>query len=343
MTVLSPDEITARLEAARARPEPQAGPSRYRYVKPFSSAAEGLIETAQNSDGRFMFGMTDLDMMMRGVGKGDLCYVTGRPHSGKTQVVLNAVAYNFDRPVLWFTPDEVAELVLMKLVALQHGIDSETLEARVKGYDQEAIRLVRQTAAEDFANLIVVDDSLALGKMNVAYQEAVDLWQEKPAAVVVDFLEIVPGEGSDAEGVVAKSEQIKGWGKEIDCPLIVLRQSKRTGSSRGQAAGMEGMRYGGEDVATFVVEVYRKRDDDSMDAWERQAHENTVTVNLSKNKRPPCKKGEADLFLDPNVGTIRPLVDADFKPRFEPIVSAPVNQPDVGYQVADDYLRPRLI
>jgi hypothetical protein len=34
-------------------------------------------------------------------------------------------------------------------------------------------------------------------------------------------------------------------------------------------------------------------------------------LNLCKNKRPPSRKGEVDLHMDPNTGIIRPMRDED--------------------------------
>lgn len=309
--------IAARIQA---RTEQGAGPDhspapapvrRYRWIKDFREAAEGLIDYAQNPEGRFLLGLHEVDVMTRGFGRGELVYVTGRAHSGKTQVVLNALNANPDKRILYFTPDEVSELVLSKLVSIRHGVDAETLEQRIKDGDQYSIELVRKTATRDFPNLIVIDESLTLAQMHEAVNEAEDYWGERVDAVIIDFLELIPGDSEGEQGVVAKSQALKRWGKEIDAPVICLHQGKRSAGPRGQAQGMDGMRYGGDTEAIFVLEVFRKRDDESMDSWDRDRHANTVTINVAKNKRPPCKKGERDFYMDPSNGLVRPLTGAD--------------------------------
>lgn len=319
-TPLSADAIKERL-AARAgvgdEPTPvvseetPAPRRRYRWIKSFSDAAEGLIEYAQNLEGRFLTGLHDIDVMTRGFGRGELVYVTGRAHSGKTQVVLNAINANPDRRILYFTPDEVSELVLSKLVSIRHGVDAETLEQRIKEGDQYSIELVRKTATRDFPNLIVIDESLTLAQMHEAVTEAEDWWGQRVDCVVIDFLELIPGDAEGDVGVVAKSQALKRWGKVIDAPVICLHQGKRSAGPRGQAQGMDGMRYGGDTEAIFVIEVFRKRDDESLDAWEKDRHQNTVTINVAKNKRPPCKKGERDFYMDPHNGLVRPITGVD--------------------------------
>jgi replicative DNA helicase len=313
---LTASEIQQRIAARTGagpeitQPAPVQRP-RYRYVKPFSDAADGLIEYAQNPEGRFLLGLHDVDVMTRGFGRGELVYVTGRAHSGKTQVVLNGLNANPDKRIIFFTPDEVSELVLSKLVSIRHGVDAETLEQKIKDGDEYAINLVRKTATRDFPNLIVIDESLTLAQMHEAVKEAEDWWGGKTDCVVIDFLELIPGDAEGEQGVVAKSQALKRWGKEINAPVICLHQGKRSAGPRGQAQGMDGMRYGGDTEAIFVLEVFRKRDDESLDSWDRDRHANTVTVNVAKNKRPPCKKGERDFFMDPHNGLVRPLTGAD--------------------------------
>src|SRR5690625_1899490 len=112
--ILTIDEIRAAVADRRQdeREEVAAEAARkYRYVRPFSEAAEGLIEFLQNPDGRFMLGVEPIDLMVRGFGRGELAYITGRAHSGKTQLLLNAVAHeiNAGKRIIMFTPDEVAE------------------------------------------------------------------------------------------------------------------------------------------------------------------------------------------------------------------------------------------
>jgi replicative DNA helicase len=290
-----------------ATPTPSPGRRGFKYIHPFADAAEGLIEYAQNPEGRFMLGLHDIDVMTRGFGRKELAYVTGRAHSGKTQVVLQSIANNPDRRIIFFTPDETSELILSKLVAMTHEIDAETIEARIKAGDPDAIEIVRKTAAHDYRNLIVIDESLSMGQMFEAVREAEAYWDAQVDVVVVDFLELIPSGDDGHDGVVAKSQAMKRFAHDIDAPVICLHQASRSSGTRGQAAGMGAMRYGGETEAIFVLEVFRRKEDRELDEWERLDHADTVTVNVAKNKRPPCKKGEVDLFLDPQTGRVKPI------------------------------------
>lgn len=238
------------------------------------------------------------------------------------QLLLQAVCNNPDKRILWITPDEVSEMVLAKLIAMSKGINAEDIEKRIKAGDADTLRMVRHVAAHDFKNLLVVDDSVSLGKMTKALQEAEDWWGSPADLVVFDFLELLEGDNDDASGLSSKSQRLKRWTKENDVPVICIHQASRTSSARGTSAGMESMRYGGETEAIAVLVVYRKRDNEAMDEWDRNRHAHTLTVHLAKNKRPPSKLGEVDLFIDPNTGAIRPLKDDDLLAMGVPLRTA---------------------
>lgn len=303
--LLSDDEIAAL-----------SGP-RYRYIRPLRATAEDYITYIQNPEGRFLLGLSELDAKIRGFGRGELAMVTGKPHEGKTQLVINAIVSQPDKRVIVFTFDEVAELVLAKCISIRHGINGEQLEQRIKDRDATTLELVRRAAEEDFANLIVIDQSMRLDQMSDAVAEAQDFHGADVDLVVIDYLDLMVGQG-DVVGTVAKANKLKNWTKKQDLPVLCLHQASRGSGPRGQSAGMEAMRHGGDDAATFVLEVYRKRGDKSLDQWDARRHENTVTVNVAKNKRPPSHRGEVDLYLDPNTGLIRSMTDSDWGGAFVP-------------------------
>lgn len=313
MAELLDSQIKERLEDQRervARRRVLNHAARYRYARPLAAAAVDLLDWMGNEEERLMFGLADIDAALRGVGRGELCYVTGRAHSGKTQLVLHMIGENPGRRILYFTPDEVDNLVLTKLIARTHGINAHELEARIKRKDRAASRLVRTTAEIQFGNLMVNDQALTFHQMSEALREAEDQWGETAEGIVVDYLDLLPGE-ADYNGTKGKSVGLKRWAKAERVPVVCIHQPKRGGAARGQRVGMDDMNQGGETEATFVLGVFRKRDDPYAAHHERDAHQNTLSVVIDKNKRPPCHVGEYDYFMDPTSGRIRALVPGD--------------------------------
>lgn len=309
MTLLEPEEIDRRFaefmsgDEPDIEPEPTVVERRWRWIRPFADAADELIDICTSTDGRWFFGIKQLDDLMRGVGKGQLCYMSGRSHSGKTQVLLTSLVNNPGARVLYFTPDETVVELLAKLVSMLRGIDGEQLERRIRQGDQAAIDAVVRTATDDFKNLIVIDETLSFDQMTTALREAEELWSAPADLVCIDYLELL-GDG-EIDNVVGLSKEMKRWTKAAERPVICLRQNSRTSSKRGQAAGMEGMSYAGQNEAIYVLEVFRKGEDESIPESDRDLLRDSITVNLAKNKRPPCKRGMVDLHMDPATGIVR--------------------------------------
>ena len=294
----------------RTKQPPTQTPPR-RYIRSLGQAAQHLVEQIQNAEGRFMFGIRPVDIMVRGLGPGELCMFTGKSHSAKTQVLLNAVANNPESRVLWVTPDEVAELVLLKLFAMVEHVNPEDLEEKIKDGDQQMIDTLMTFANERFPNFQVVDDTVDQYQLEIAISESTDHWGEPPQLVVFDYLELMPTTDGESTGVVSNARAMKALAKEHEIPIVVVHQASRSGGKRGQAAGIDGMRYGGEAESNFVIECFRKVDDESADEYTRNQQRSVVTVNVAKNKNPPSHKGMVDLFLHPNFGYVREIRDGD--------------------------------
>lgn len=311
--ILDLDEIKQRIQeqqVAATEAAIEAAEERYKYIKPFSVAAPEYIEQVSNADARYYTGFKEVDKLARGFAPGELVVFMGREGNGKTQFVLNSLANNPQKHTLIFTPDETPSLVLAKLVAIKHGIAGDRLEEGVKAGDTETLRLVRETASHDFQNLIVVGETYNLREMTYARKEAEDLWQHPVQLVVFDYVELAPGDG-DYTGVQAKFRALKRWGGNLTkAPFVAIHQAKK-GEGRGVAQGLDGMRYGGADAATMVFEVYRKKFDKGLSQVDRMGHDNTVTVDLIKNKRPPSKLASVDFYLEPETGLIRSLQEGD--------------------------------
>lgn len=322
MTLLEHDEITARIKARRSeiereevtveshpttvtRTEPATVTSN-RYVRPLTAVGDDLVGYFQSLEGRFELGLRPVDEMTRGIGRGELCYISGRPHSGKSQVMLNAVAHNPDKVIVLFTPDEVDQLVLLKLIAIRYGIPATEMEDGIRRRDPQYVSVV-QAAANDYRNLVIVDEVMGFGPMREAIDEVRNVHGHVDA-VFIDYLELVPYGGGDSQfaAIQAKTQEAKRWTKTLDIPVIALRQEKRGGSEKGTSGGMDQMQQGGEDTATFVLSVFRKRNSPKYAGDD--SHRDTVTIDVAKNKRPPSITGEVDLYMDPLTGKIRPLV-----------------------------------
>lgn len=300
--LLSDEEIRARIAQIEQRPD-------MRLVKPLSAVADSLVDALQVEDG-IQLGLGTIDVLTRGFRPQDLIVITGFAHSGKTQAVNTMLCENPQKRVLFFSLDDPAEMILAKLVAMKSGMSSERIEARVRAGDAETIRMIGEVAAKDFPNLFVVDEVIGIPAMLQAVAEATALWGEGPHAVIIDYVEMMPGEGHNedqAASVKQKINSLKRWAKASPYPVIALHQGTRTNAKPGEPITLLSMGFSGEQQATIVIGVRRKKDDASLEQYERDMHENTITMHVVKNKRPGgrCTSYDGvDYRMDPLTGVI---------------------------------------
>jgi len=309
-----------------------------RLYRPLADAADEFVRWAQSPHERVYTGIADLDAEMRGIAPGELCLVTGYSHSGKTLVLLEMLKANRDKNVLFYTPDEPRTLVLIKLACVTWGVNALDLERRIASDDPEAVDLLRRTATEVFPNMAVFDQTMPLSEMEKAFSEMADMWGSKPDLVVYDYLELLQGGGED---VPSKSNTIKAWGKRHDVPLLVLHQTSRSSGADGRTITISSGAFGGEQQATHIIGVRRKRFEidyqireleEKMDKssaserqmerlemlrWEARLHQYTLTVNLVKNKRPAGGLlSEMDFEIEFGSGRLMRLGQGDLPRQF---------------------------
>ena len=324
---LSAEEISAGWESV-GRPNPMVSShSEYRMYTPLAEAADSFVRWAQSPQERVHLGIPRIDQELRGIAPGEVCMMLGFAHGGKTLLLLHALRNNRDKHIAMFIPDEPRQLVLTKLTCIHHNIDARELERRVAQDDQDAINLLRSTAEEHFPNLAVFDQPLTSSDMERAYGEVCDVWGQAPELVVVDYLDLVEA----GETVPDKATFLKGFGRRHDVPILVLHQTSRHAGADGAKLTMSSGSFGGEQQATSIIGVRRKkyqiahemneliekldrshseRAQDRLEflRHEQRVHEHTVTVSLLKNKRPAGQLvDDIDFELDPTTGRLREL------------------------------------
>jgi KaiC/GvpD/RAD55 family RecA-like ATPase len=313
-------------------PHKAANGRTYTHYRPLADAAHRIIGEAQDRD-RLFTGTPEFDEQMRGIGHGHLFVVTGYSHSGKTQWVMKMLRHNKKKRIVVFDPDEPDTLVLAKLASIESGVGARELEQRISDGDDDAIRILRDTAEIEFPNLIVYDKPLTPEMMRVGLEEARDVWGGKEDLIVVDYADLGPG-----ETVQAKFDFFKGVVSREKTRMLLIHQTSRSAGAEGRKMTISSGNYGGEQHATFMVGVRRKKsalmaqlneleekqrkggdvaDDIAEVKRDLRIHEYTITVNLVKNKRPGGGLvDDIDLELDTETGRLYDLEPGDMPSQF---------------------------
>lgn len=328
----------------------------YEHYRPLRDAADEFISWARTPSERVYTGIRELDDAMRGTAPSELTIIQGFTHSGKTLLVTELILNNPDTPLVLFTPDETRPLVLTKLTSALHGVSAKELEQRIQQDDKSARDLLISTA-ERYANLAIFDESVSVVDMDNMMDEACHAFGQKPMGIIFDYAELLEG----PDDVKAKMTALKAWGKRQHVAMFVLHQTSRTSGSGGRKVGIDSGAYGGEQQATHVIGVRRKKymhmamlalleekianssNPKAIEEYKSRIRQietvdmprdmDTVTVSLVKNKRPPCDLvDDIDYKIDLGTGRVR---------RVENVVDEYGNTVRVSKAAALDYLRQR--
>ena len=306
-TLHSQDEVAERLAVAQGgEADSDKQPNRW---APTSKVVENLIGFIRNPAERWYLGFPEIDLATRGVGKGEVLLVVGRSHTGKSQILLNSIVTNLVNDstahVVIFSMDEPRELVAMKLFCLLQGRSSTDVEEAIKAGDRNVIDALGVASERELSRVAIIDESMSLEAMSAAMDEAREWWGTNPSFCMIDYLELMVGGDADATGVTSKAQALKRWAKTERVPVGLVHQAGRTAGERGKAAGIHAGRYGGEQEAIFVMEVYRKKDQTDLSDWETKYHANSINMNICKNKRT-ARLIDQTYYLDPECGHVHP-------------------------------------
>ena len=306
-TLHSQDEVAERLAVAQGgEADSDKQPNRWATT---SKVVENLIGFIRNPAERWYLGFPEIDLATRGVGKGEVLLVVGRSHTGKSQILLNSIVTNLvndsNAHVVIFSMDEPRELVAMKLFCLLQGRSSTDVEEAIKAGDRNVLDALGLASERELSRVAIIDESMSLQAMSEAMDEAREWWGTNPSFCMIDYLELMVGGDADATGVTSKAQALKRWAKTERVPVGLVHQAGRTAGERGKAAGIHAGRYGGEQEAIFVMEVYRKKDQTDLSDWETKYHANSINMNICKNKRT-ARLLDQTYYLDPECGHVHP-------------------------------------
>jgi|TARA_B100001094_G_scaffold162144_2_gene156902 replicative DNA helicase len=310
-TTLTEEEVKARINGLDLSQEGD----KYKFFKPTSEAVDKWVQYAKGSHDCFYLGLQDIDSKMRGIWPSDVLVVTGRAHSGKSAVLLSSIARNLqENPDFYgviYTPDEPEILVVSKLYALLFKRNLAEVEEALRIEDRDVVSEINEARDGFLDRVKIFPSAMTFEDMSEAMSECEDYWQSKPGFVMVDFLEQLP-KASGYEGVSNVLKGLKEWAEHQNLPVGLVHQSGKS-SQRGTSNGMNSGKFNADEYAIQQLNVFRKREDPKLSDEERRIHSVSVSLDLCKNKRPPCQitSPPVDYYMDPACGFVREYYESD--------------------------------
>ena len=184
------------------------------------------------------------------------------------------------------------------MIAIEHGVSADRLEALMRAGDTAARNLAYTTSTEKYPNLVIIDQALTFDQMTVALAEAQDWWQAPCDGVIIDYLDLLPGD-ADYNGTKGKSTRLKRWTKQNRVATVCIHQPKRGGAQRAGSSAWTTWRQGGETEATFVLGVYRRREDPYAADDYVAMHQNSITRRHRQEQAPALPRQGVRLLHEP--------------------------------------------
>lgn len=255
---------------------------------------------------------------------GDLVVVGGRPSMGKTtfaqSIVQNMVKYDFytdaqgvykRRAGVFFSLEMTDDSVTQRFMSSMSGVELHTIRSGMGLKTDDWANLMKTSAeygqddGKDYPMVVDSRTKLTYHEMRTELNRVRNRHGEI-GVIMVDYLQIMGGlDGKDRIGALGEATRnLKAFGKEFNCPVLLLSQLSRSLESRpNKRPIMSDLRESGEieqaaDVIMFLYrdEVYNENSD----------HKGTAEVIIAKNRQG--KVGTVRLGFEGNYSRFTNLI-----------------------------------
>lgn len=233
-------------------------------------------------------GWSNVDKRLKGLRGGELMIVAGTTGTGKTVFAMQAATHNAldNKRALVFSLEMSRRELYRRMVGQVGRIpvwlaDSDSQEDRARFYEQHSTAL--SVAVGKLKGVAMeVDDQGALHINQIAGRARRAHRKNPLSLIVVDYLQLVRGDGQSREREVASvSAGLKALAKELYVPVIALSQFNRE-AGKGGRPSMAQLRDSGslEQDADIVTLLYRPEKDS-----EDPINPGLTEVIISKHRR----------------------------------------------------------
>ncbi|MEO0138847.1 MAG: replicative DNA helicase [candidate division WOR-3 bacterium] len=258
----------------------------------------GIIDAKMEgkiTSGAIHTGFSEIDNIIGGFQPGEWVILAARPSVGKTAFVLN-IHRNLALegiPTAMFSLEMSAELIVMRLLAMESGIPMRNLKEGI--ITREHLTNLTRAVENIMEMPIYIDDTGNMDIFELRSKARIAVKEFGVRMISIDYLQLLSlgaaassRKMSRAEELAKISRSIKSLAKELNITIIGLSQVTREVEKRAEKKPLlSDLRESGalEQDADIVIFLYRPDKDDK----------NIVAVDVAKNRNGA--QGEAKLFF----------------------------------------------
>lgn len=243
---------------------------------------ERLREFAANPRQRVRTGIPSLDIITEGPAAGEVYTIMGRSFSGKSLVATNIMANNPKLPLLFFSLEMPERQALSRLYCTYENVEHSAVLSQMKN---GTLPDLFDTFPEKLPKQIIVDrPGQTLDDLSFIVDQYETYFEERPAAVLIDYLELLQGEKGEGHfrtEMVAK--RLKDWAKGEQVAVFLLHQTNRSEPEWAEPTA-DSARGAGFTESDVVVGMWQPGRDPKLMNSEKVALEGEVHMNVLKNR-----------------------------------------------------------
>lgn len=259
-------------------------------LKDFSfSLSEYQKQLEEGSEGRVYFNLDHLDSTVKGMKKGEVCFLMGRSGSGKTTMALNLIHNAIMK--------QGHNTMFSSLELLSENVVPQLMQIHLDETEGKIANKVRKEELDDqeyFINqmnkrLKIVDAPGQTVDDIERYALLANKYFDKPIRLlVIDYFGYIKttgyGDYNEKSNIARKMKELA---KKLDCLVFVLSQTSRDGGSDGSTpVSLDSARDTGaiEETGDYVLGVYRPAVNSQLGNNERLALQHEYYCQVLKNR-----------------------------------------------------------
>lgn len=215
----------------------------------FVRAADVIEESLRDADWGMLYGFPQIDAWTRGMHRGELIILAGRPTVGKTTLAVQIAArISMYGKVAFFSLEMKTEQIVRRAACSVTGLSAEEI-----AWDEEALKKIERMGLYVCDTSVQTPDSLYENALRLKEAVGLDL-------VVIDYLQLLRTNrryDSREHEISEISRSLKLMAKELDVPVLSLSQLSREVEKRGGRPKLSDLRGSGSleqdaDVVLFI-------------------------------------------------------------------------------------------
>lgn len=238
-------------------------------------------------------GFYDLDSTIRGLCKGDLIIVAGRPSMGKSSFAAN-IATNVAKDghvVCYFSLEMTSISIVQRMIFGMIGHSEKEITRDMNSDNPVVTQKVFdvQPSIENMRFYLNESSSVTVNKIMLECKKVAAL-EGKVDLVVIDYLGLIQSETRVAtrnQEVAEISHALKRLAKDLDCPIILVSQLNRNSEGRADHTPMmadlseSGAVEADADVVLFPYRPW---------VYDKERSENEAELIVAKNRNGETRK-----------------------------------------------------